>query len=90
MKEYRVTNRTQGRLELKSIRKVLDAGESTIVAEPIPDDIKFMIGGGPYRLIDVKELPGPVSKKTLSSSAPQDFSTQSPQTELRPRRSKSE
>ena len=56
MRQWRVTNRTQGRLELKSIRRVLDAGEFAIVAEPLPDDIKFKMGGGPRRLLDVIEI----------------------------------
>lgn len=70
MKEYRVTNRTQGRLELKSIRRVLDAGESVVVAEPLPDEIKFKMGGGPRRIIDVAELPKTSTKKTATQAAP--------------------
>jgi hypothetical protein len=53
MKEWRVTNRTQGRLEIKDIRKVLDPGESVTVAEPLPESIKYLLGG---RQVTVEEL----------------------------------
>ena len=53
MKEWTVTNRTQGRLELHSIRKVLEFGESVDVAEPIPEEIKYLLGEKKIFLVEV-------------------------------------
>jgi hypothetical protein len=70
MRAHRVTNRTQGRLELKTIRCILDAGESVVVVEPLSDEIKLKMGGGRLRLLDVVEvvLPAKKSPAPLKSS----------------------
>jgi len=80
MKQYKITNRTQGRLELKSLRRVLDAGESFIVSGPLAEDVKNKMGSGPYRNIDVVELADlvlptrPIKTKPLQSVEPDSVS----------------
>ena len=77
MSKYKVINRTQGQMEITSIKRTLGPSGWVIVSGPLPDDIKFMMGGGPLRKLDVKEQPeegapvkGPSAVPSSQSAAP--------------------
>ncbi len=69
MRQYKVTNRTQGRLEIKEAKKVLDAGAWTTIAEPLPESVRYMMGGGPKRKVDVVEITS-IEAKRAPAPAP--------------------
>lgn len=83
MKQYKVTNRTQGRLEIKEAKKVLDAGAWVILAEPLPESVRFMMGGGPKRKVDVVEVFN-IGAKGAPASAPKP--AEAPQADASPER----
>jgi len=70
MREWRVTNRTQGRLEIRDIRKVLDPGEWAIVAEPLPDSIKYLVGDRRVLVEEIDRSAQAVKKTSGSPQAP--------------------
>ena len=85
MREWRVINKTQGRLEIHDIRRVLSPGEWAIVAEPLPDSIKYLIGD---RRVTVEEFTRPIArpKKAVGyEEKPTDVATAT--SERKPRRS---
>lgn len=85
MREFRVTNRTQGRLEIKEVRKVLDAGESAIIAEPLPESVRYMMGGGPSRKVDVTEIQKTAATKAAPAAKPPVAEAAEPNTERQQR-----
>lgn len=75
MKQYKVTNVTQGRLEIGEDKKVLDAGAWAIINDPLPDSVKRRIGGR-YPTIRVEEIipsvngaPAPAAKPVTAPAA---------------------
>ena len=77
MRMFKVTNRTQGQMEIKSIGETLVPSGWVIVPGPLADDIKFMMGGGPMRKLDVQELPAATPAKTSTPTPAAASSEQS-------------
>ncbi len=69
MKQYKVTNRTQGRLELKDPKTVLEAGSWAIIDGELSANVKGLMGAGPHRKIDVIEIVT-APQKTASKGTP--------------------
>jgi len=79
MKEWKVKNNPNGsRLELHSIRRVLEPGETVIVAEPLPEEIKYKLGEHKITLQEVVPVAGKASSPKIEkhSTADEEASTQ--------------
>jgi len=80
MKEWKVKNNPNGvRLELKSIRRVLEPGEFVIVAEPIPEEIKYKLGEHKITLEEVSPIAGKASSPKIVKPSSTDDVGLSPQ-----------
>lgn len=69
MKLLKVTNLTQGRLEIPEEKKVLDAGAWAVIKDELPPSLKRRLGGR-FPTIRVEEIVQPAKVAPAPSAKP--------------------